>query len=438
MKNQERAKFKSFRSGRVSRFAHLGQGLLNAGKEYAKVRFSGDLERKMGQVRSAAEIVRKMAELKGGVMKIGQILSITDDLVLPPEVSAVFKSLQKDAPSMSIDDINHVFKESFNRLPLQVFKEFNYTPMAAASIGQVHKATLHNDQRVVVKVQYPQIDQAILNDFKNIDLLDQIFGLIFKSKPDLEKIIGEVKASLELECDYHHELERGVFASKVFEKDERVRIPKFYQEFSAKKILTMEYLQGDTFEQTKHYSQEQRDFLGQTLFDSFMYGLFNHHFVHADPQNGNYLFTPNQIILLDFGATKIFDSEFIYDHDLLLQSLEKNNFELYEQQMVHFGFFNSSERELMKRHFEMIKELYYPYTLEGQRPVEDINPFEQAIDFLKNIKIRGTRSPHPDFFYLDRGLLGLYTKIRGWNAKIDWVSSRNSLRSEFAQKRCGA
>ena len=154
------------------------------------------------KVAAAREIIKQMSHLKGALMKLGQMISITEDLILPPEVSKLFRELQKSAPPMSDKDIDNVFAQSFEKKPEELFERFNRTPIAAASIGQVHRAITKKGENVAVKVQYPKIVNAIKSDFKNINQLKKLLLLLFPKAPNVDNYLEELKRTLLLECDY--------------------------------------------------------------------------------------------------------------------------------------------------------------------------------------------------------------------------------------------
>lgn len=386
-------------------------------------------------VRAIEEIVQSMGQLKGALMKLGQMLSVTEDLVLPKELSALFQSLQKDAPPMSEIDLNSVFIDSFAKRPEEIFSRFERAPIAQASIGQVHLAYLpsnHPDsgRKVAVKVQYPKIKEAIIHDFKNIDLLDQLLEKIFKQKPNIETSIEEIKRTLVQECDYLQEANQLKWAREHYQKEfSRIIVPKVYSEFSNEKVLVMDYLEGDDFAATLNYPKEYRDELGQLLFDHFFYCLYQLKRINSDPQNGNYLFRPGQIMMLDFGATKEFGAGFLGLHRELISSLEDQQVNRYADVMIELGFFRADDwskdqGRLIRDHFKMISELFLPYCQEGKFPVNRVNPFDSAKNFISQVDLKGRSAPRSEFVHLDRAVLGLYSKLRAWESSIDWVSSR--------------
>lgn len=413
---------KKFLTSRLSRLSALGLSALKASAPLIRSK----------QIEAASELVEGLAKLRGAAMKVGQMLSVTEDLFLPKEISDIFKKLQKNASPMPGTDIDYVFNQAFRKPPHEIFREFDYTPIAQASIGQVHRGVTKEGHEVAIKVQYPEIRKAVVNDFKNLDFLDRALGKILSDKPDLTSLLDEVKLTLESECDYLLEAKSLEFARQVVFKDNPfIEIPQTYPQYSNEMVLTMEYMQGDDFEKTLSYSKQQKDQLGQILYDSFMEALYTHQFVHSDPQSGNFLFRPGKIVLLDFGSTKIISTEIVQTHIHLIQSLEKNNLDLYREEMIKLGFFFQDEEEIIKKHFEMIKELFYPYTRPGVFALEKSNPFEAGKKFMKNIKLSKRKIPYRDFFHLDRAQLGLYTKLKSWESSIDWLTSRQKEQQNF-------
>jgi predicted unusual protein kinase regulating ubiquinone biosynthesis (AarF/ABC1/UbiB family) len=218
-----------FVSHKFGRFAKLGRSLTKAtghlaldklgttiDKATKKKKEVEDLHRK---AMAAKEVVKSMGELKGALMKLGQMLSITEDLILPPEISQLFRELQKNAPPMRRQEIESVFQNSFSKGPDELYHRFSWEPIAAASIGQVHEAWIDEETKVAVKVQYPKIVQAIKNDFDNLEALKKVVAVLFPKVPNIDSYLVELKRSLAQECDYHQEKEAvDFFREKSKEK----------------------------------------------------------------------------------------------------------------------------------------------------------------------------------------------------------------------------
>ncbi len=431
---------KTFKSGRLARLTTFGKLVaktsgklsvdlgLGAIEQFQKKK--DEIKQLQRRIEIAKEVVSGMGEMKGGLMKLGQMISITEDLVLPPEIADIFKSLQKNAPPMSSADRESVFLEAFGKPAEEVFAKFDPNPMAQASIGQVHRAVLKSGEKVVVKVQYPQIKKAVATDLKGLDSLDGLLGKLFPSKPNLDSTIAELKETLISECDYRLEQKNMEYAKKTLAKEfPQILIPEVYPECSTETVLTMEEMKGMSFDETLNASQAERNEWGQILFDANMYGLYENLFLHTDPQNGNYLFTPGKIILLDFGSCRFFPEEFVRDYTLLLRSLENRSFEDYRAWMKRMGYFTDEDGDdIIREHYTMIGELYWPHTEAGVFALQSQNPFEQARSFIKKVSIKGRKAPRPEFILLDRSNIGLYTKLKAWRSEIDWISARDRYR----------
>ena len=425
---------KKIKTTKIGRLTKMGTTLAKATSKFLvkktfdrTVKEAKDLKVKIDV---AKDIVQSMGELKGAFMKMGQMLSISDDLLLPPEISELFKELQKNAPPMPRSDLDKVFLKSFGKIPEGLFKSFERTPMAAASIGQVHKAVLPSGEDVAVKVQYPNILKATQNDFKNLDQIKKFFSLIFPDVVDVSNLVTEMKRSLLQECDYVKERDEMLaFRNSLMEDFPNIHVPRTYESFCSESILTMEFLEGDDFEGSLNYSQEEKDFLGQLLFDSYIYSLFSKRKIHSDPQNGNYFFSRKNIKLLDYGSTREFSQGFVKRYAAILLAMEEDDYDLYKKVIIDLGVFLKTDSEdLFKRHFELIKETYNPYTKEGAYPLLEVNPFLKVKDFIKTVDLKKRKFPREEFFLLDRSTLGLFLKLRRWGSRVNWVQTMRKYR----------
>lgn len=425
-----------FKSGRFERAFGVGASLTKAAAHLGISKIAERATPALSysrRVKAATELVRSMGELKGALMKLGQMLSVTDDLILPAEISALFRTLQRDSRRMSRQELTVMFEREFDCPPEKLFKSFGHEAVAAASIGQVHQATLKSGELVAVKVQYPAIEAAIRADFKNLDKLHDFITLLVPSKPDVDALLLELHEALLKECDYHQEAQ----SMKRFRADyegvfDQVTIPKVFEEFSSKHILTSEFMHGLSFEQALELSQSERDAICQILYDMQMFGLYEKRLLHTDPQDGNYLFRPGGITLLDFGSTREFSEDFVRSYVRLLYAVEMGDFDSYETYAYKLGLFMPTDDvSLKRRHFEMIQKLYLPFARPGIFPVPEHNPFELLRDFLGRVSIKGRKGPMPEFLLLDRANLGLYTKIRKLGGAIDWSTSRDRYRAKW-------
>ena len=430
-----------FKSSKLSRLLTLGIGLTKASANLAidvakqKIQ-SYDLNDLSLKMKATKDIIQAMGELKGAMMKLGQMISISEDMFLPKEISDLFKDLQKNSPPMSMKDVELVLLENFKATSKELFLEFNPIPIASASIGQVHKARLKSGELVAIKIQYPKIVEAIKHDFQNLNQIDRLIHALYPNKPNIDSLIEELKTSMSEECDYSHELlELQYFKQEYADLFPQIIIPNVYPEYSSSMVLTMEFLEGDTFEESLNYTQEERNALGQILYESFHHSLWNMKRLHTDPQNGNYLFKRDKIIILDFGSTRAFSEEFILDYCHLILTIEHNSFEKYCLLCKKLEIFKPDESfELMDEHFSLIKNIYHPYTCSGKFSVVPLSPFQLFKEMVSKIEFKGRTSPRREFLLLNRSTFGLYTKLKAWKSEVDWLYGQNKFRNSIENK----
>lgn len=418
---------KKFKTSRLARAAQLGLTVAKASRHFVedakKIAQKANVQDILVSTQKLAavkELVESMGEMKGAVMKIGQMISITDDLALPPEISAIFKKLQKDAPPMDNRQITNVFKREFGKRPEEIFSDFDRKAIAAASIGQVHKAKISNNIEVAVKVQYPKIAQTIKSDVKNIESLKKGLNVIFKDMPKIDHIIEEAKNALIEECDYLREAKQQIEYKDLNSEFDFLKIPIVYPKYSSKAILTTELCHGDHFDESLRYGQEIRDLLCLQLFTMHIKNFFQKGLLHVDPQEGNYLFDQSKIILLDFGAVKKFDQNFIYSYALLTYAVRVDNIEIFNKAAINLGILRKETlHELSTPYYKLSKKFYLPFLSEDKSKIPLFNFMQEFQETIKTIK--GKTAPHKDFLMLDRANLGLYSKLKRWQGEVLWL-----------------
>lgn len=418
-------------TSKFSRLSKLGIAGLKAGSELTMGKIK-NLDQDIARLRATQELIKTIGEMKGGPMKIAQMLSITEDLVLPPEITKLLKSLQQDAPPMADSALKQMFQKNFGKLPEDIFLEFNPIPFAAASIGQVHLARLKTGEEVAVKVQYPNIKTAVINDLQSIDHLDTLIGIIYSKKPNVNDMIAEMKRTLVLECDYDNEKNEMIFFRKLYAKEfgQKVYVPKVFEEFSTKEILVTEFIRADKFENTMRYDQEERDFLGNLLYESFLYSFFNQEALHTDPQSGNFLFRKQQIIILDFGSTKHFPKDFVDNYAALCSCIKLKDNSLLKKILINLDINTENDtEEEFARSEKLIRSIYEPFLKSGTYPVENLNPFHFIKDYALNTKIAGRKAAREEFLLLDRANVGLFMKLKTWQARVNWEAGREKYQT---------
>ncbi|MDH5671938.1 MAG: AarF/ABC1/UbiB kinase family protein [Myxococcales bacterium] len=279
----------------------------------------------------AEEATELMGNMKGAFMKLGQIMSFAME-AMPENARDALSKLQMNAPPMAFEVVAKVIEEDFGKPVDELFAHFEREPLAAASIGQVHRARLHDGRQVVVKVQYPGVAQAIEADLRASSGLAAMLGAI-NHNIDANAVVAEVKDRLLEELDYGRELRNQQIFGELWRGHPLIRIPEVYPELCSAHVLTQQYCKGLHFRDfVKVATDEEKrravHILHDFIFDSMnRYGLFN-----GDPHPGNYIFqSDGGIVFIDFGCVKYFDSGFIEDLQALNRALIGNDRQVFEQ-----------------------------------------------------------------------------------------------------------
>lgn len=263
------------------------------------------------ELRTAAQVTERLGHMKGALMKLGQMASYLDD-GLPAPMRAALAELQSHAPPMSAALAAEVVTAQLGAPPEQIFLEWDPEPIAAASIGQVHRAIAFDAERgearaVAVKVQYPGVAQAVESDLSNADLLGGILARTFQGlKPD--DMVAEIKARLVEELDYRLEATRQQLFADRYRGHPFIHIPDVLPAYSSSQVLTTELVNGHTWAEAITWDQRERDLAAETLFRFVFRSLYGMQVFNGDPHPGNYLFHGNgRVTFLDFGLVKQFD-----------------------------------------------------------------------------------------------------------------------------------
>ncbi len=264
---------------------------------------------------TAEKLVATLGDLKGAAMKLGQVASMDPDL-FPPEVRAVLARLQNEAPPMPFERVAAVLEDELGGSPDALFAEFSREPLAAASLGQVHRARLHDGREVVVKIQYPGIDQALRSDIDNLGLVVKTMALAHRAL-DGRQYFHELAEELAHELDYSREgrLAREFARASAGMPD--IVVPEIIDERTSTRVLTMELIPGHTLRTFLASSPGNGERLHVSgLMIRAIHGSFLvDGTVHADPHPGNFMVMPDgRLGVLDFGSVKRFSREFFEGH----------------------------------------------------------------------------------------------------------------------------
>jgi len=308
--------------GRVRRSAKLGSTLGRQATRYAGTKTanvarspqSADERLESRHLEMALKIASTLGEMKGAAMKLGQLASFVDTDFLPEEYREIYQEqlarLRTSAPAMPWEKVVTVLESEYRDERLdELFAEIEPEAIAAASIGQVHRATLHDGRTVAVKVQYPGVAEALEADLQNMGMIVRL-GKALAPGLDPKAIAEEVRERVMEELDYEYEAQSQRTFSRAYRRHPFIYVPDVLTRLSRRRVLVTEYVEGLGFEAVKQLPKQERDRFGEIVY-RFSFGSIYHlqHF-NADPHPGNYiLMQDGRIAFLDFGMTKRLDPE---------------------------------------------------------------------------------------------------------------------------------
>jgi len=413
---------------RASKFVSTGAKVgANYVKAYGKAAFKGKLNKDELDQDNARDIYDSLSELKGSALKMAQLLSM-DQNVLPKAYSDKFAMAQYSAPPLSYPLVKKTFRENLGKEPHEIFDTFSKSATNAASMGQVHKAE-KDGKKLAVKVQYPGVADSIKSDLK----LAKPFALRLmnvKGK-DVDPYMKEVEEKLLEEADYALELKQSLDFAEKCKNLQGVFFPEYYKELSAPQILTMSWLEGEPIGawMKKEQKQEDRNKLGQILWNFYMFQMHALKMMHADPHPGNFIIDEkNELGVIDFGCIKHIPDDFyaayfeLASHEVLKDDARVD--ELFKELEIIRPTDPEKDVVIVKKMFiDLIRLLSRPFN-EGVFDFSDDKFFNEI--YLKGEQIskdpdmnrlqaRGSRH----FIYFNRTFFGLYNILHALKAKVD-------------------
>lgn len=429
IKNKVQKSIPSTKTQRVSKFVKVGAKVSsNYLKHYAKSVVDSSYDRKKELNKdNAQDIYEALSELKGSALKVAQMMSM-DKNMLPQAYVDQFQMSQYSAPPLSLPLVNKTFLKAFGKAPFDIFDTFSKEAVNAASIGQVHAASI-DGHKYAVKVQYPGVAESVSSDLKLVKpIAVRMIGL---NESDVEHYMEEVENMLLSETDYELELERSVKISDACSHIPDLKFPKYYPELSSKKILTMDWLEGthlNDFIQTNP-SQEVRNKIGQALWDFYDFQIHKMKEVHADPHPGNFLLNEDGVLgIIDFGCVKeippIFYTNYfeLMKHDNI-QDKQKRK-EIFRNMRFIYEEDSEKDKESLDKLFtSMISILSRPF--QGKTfdfgPSDYFDEISSLADNQENQKLlRNSKKPRGlrDGLYINRTYFGLYSILHELKANI--------------------
>jgi predicted unusual protein kinase regulating ubiquinone biosynthesis (AarF/ABC1/UbiB family) len=416
---------------KISRYAKVSGTMAGLATKLAGERFLGiDIKRDT----HAQDLMLALGNLKGPLMKVGQILATIPE-ALPPEYAKAFQELQSNAPSMGWPFVKRRMKSELGADWQSRFADFEKTAAAAASLGQVHRATLDDGTQLACKLQYPDMRSAIEVDLKQLKVL---FGLYerYDSTIATNDIHMELSARLYEELDYILEGKNCSLYRHILKDTDGVHVPKVYKELSTDRLLTTQWLDGKKILDFVDAPLEQRNHIALNLFHAWYIPLYNYGIIHGDPHLGNYTVREdNSINLLDFGCVRVFPPHFINGVIELYHALMKDDTERAVAAYEIWGFKNLN-KEVIEILNIWARFLYGPLMEDKKRLIGETKHgvYGRETAQLVHQKLReagGTVRVPREFVFMDRAALGLGSVFIRLKAEINWFRLFNDMIDRF-------
>jgi predicted unusual protein kinase regulating ubiquinone biosynthesis (AarF/ABC1/UbiB family) len=356
------------------------------------------------------QIADTLGEMKGAVMKVGQIASQYKD-IFPPEVAKAIGKLQRQAPPMPFAVIQQQIEKELGQPLSALFQSIDENPFAAASIGQVHKAVLPNGEAVVVKVQYPGVDAACESDLKQVRLALRLMGVLKVDRKLQDQLFKEIQESLDNELNYEIEAQ-NLEVARAFHAaiDNKIIIPQVYSNYSSRHILTLSQELGESIETASTWSQAQRNELGRRLFTAIGQEIFYLKRFHCDPHPGNFAFRENgQVIVYDYGGVKTLSTDVVEHLKSLVNAARQHDLTELEQQLMQLNSLSVMDKFPAELYQAWIEILLRPLTTEYD--FAENSAHHDGVELVKSsLKYWDVFKPSPDTLMVNRTISGQY-----WN-----------------------
>lgn len=436
------------RRGRLARGLPLARLAVRQGIGRVAGKLTRDEQRKLDRfTREAERYVAVLGDMKGVAMKVGQLLSFLDAGAIPEQHRAAYQqiigALQADAPPMPFDTVRLVIERELKRPVEEVFAWIDERPMAAASIGQVHAAHLPDGRKVVVKVQYPGVADAIRADLQNTELLASFASMGAKLSPirvtaDPTAIVEEVTERITEELDYRIEAANQTAFGSHYDGHPFIRIPEVVSELSTERVLVMDHHDGLRWTAALDQPQELKNTWGETIHRFVFGSLYDFGEFNADPHPGNYLFHDDGgVTFLDFGCVKRFSPHQVAAMRRISAAVfEDDDADALFESFVDLGCILRKTKLQPQRVFDWWAPIWDPgrgesppftFTSEFAAWVMERN-FDAFGEWRDIARGMGIGRESKDWTFLTRIQLGLYSVLGALRASRDWRAIHDELR----------
>jgi predicted unusual protein kinase regulating ubiquinone biosynthesis (AarF/ABC1/UbiB family) len=422
--------------GRAQRYAKVTTAMGGLAARLAGEKFLGiRIERET----HARELTQVLGGLKGPLMKVAQILSSIPG-ALPESYATELAKLQANAPSMGWPFVKRRMAAELGPDWQQRFAEFGHEAAAAASLGQVHKATLHDGRRVACKLQYPDMQSAVEADLKQLKLVLGVFEAYDKAV-STGQVQEELASRLREELDYRQEARHIALYRDMLSETPEVSLPETIAELSTGRLLTMSWLDGASLLDFMEAPLDQRNRIAEALFKAWYLPLYRYGIIHGDPHPGNYTVRGDLgINLLDFGCIRIFPPKFVKGSIDLYRSLVNGDKDLAVEAYESWGF-KIVSKELLEVLNVWAAFLYDPLLEDRPRLIGTLDHGIYGRETAEKVhaelrRLGGIQVPR-EFVFMDRAALGLGSIFLRMRAELNWHRLYNELVGDFTADTLG-
>jgi len=382
---------------------------------------------------NARRVAAKLAQMRGAAMKVGQLLSMDAGDLLPPELAEVLSLLRADARSMPESQLRRVLNAGWGKAWERRFEHFEFAPVAAASIGQVHAARTKDGRSLAIKVQYPGVRRSISSDVDNVATLLRVAGLL-PSGLDLRPVLAEAKRQLRAEADYLHEGECLARFGSLLVADRDLVVPDLHRDLTTENILAMGFVEGVPVETLRSAPQAERDRVAVLLLDLLFREIFDFRLVQTDPNFANYFYDAGtrRLVLLDFGATRAYDAATVEAFRRLFTAGVAKDLRAADAAAAAIGYYRP---ELDQRRRRFVVDL----VVQACEPLRHRGAYDfGGSDLPARMREAGLQmsadkelwySPPAEVLFLHRKIGGMYLLAARLGARVD-------IRTLFARHAC--
>lgn len=422
---------KSTIGNRVARYGRVSTTMAGLAARVIGEKYLG-IEIKRGE--HAQQLTQALGNLKGPLMKVGQILATIPE-ALPPEYAQDFQQLQSNAPPMGWPFVRRRMKAELGADWQSKFKHFDKEASAAASLGQVHKAVTHDGRDIACKLQYPDMQSAIEADLSQLKVIFSIYER-YDTSIQTSNIHAELAERLREELDYTLEAKYEKLYAYMLRDEQNVHVPDIIDELSTSRLLSSTWLDGNKILNYKDAPAEERNQIAMNMFRAWYVPLYYYGIIHGDPHLGNYSVRDDlSINLLDFGCVRIFPAEFVGAVIDLYYSLQENDMERSVHAFETWGFKNIS-KEQVEILLEWARFLYGPILEDKIRPIGEVTNGIYGREIAESVHTKlkklgeGVSVPR-EFVFMDRAALGLGSVFLHLKAEINWYRVFNEMIEGF-------